>query len=127
MNLLEEILAKVITDKAVKEKVATEGRNALIKKIKNLSDDQVIELLSQGEEINLASLFQTENVSLSLDTPIEDLELQHRTYYCLKAGKLNTIREVIQTPVHKLLKMRNFGKKSLADLQRVLEVAGYKK
>jgi DNA-directed RNA polymerase subunit alpha len=53
--------------------------------------------------------------------PIENLELSVRSLNCLKRDKVNTIGDLLNRPVQELLKIRNFGKKSLAEVNEKLK------
>jgi DNA-directed RNA polymerase subunit alpha len=55
-----------------------------------------------------------------LKTPLEDMDLSVRAYNCLKAAKINSLAELVQYETHVLLKFRNFGKKSLVEIEELL-------
>ncbi|MEP7195768.1 MAG: DNA-directed RNA polymerase subunit alpha [Saprospiraceae bacterium] len=55
-----------------------------------------------------------------LKTNLEDLDLSVRAYNCLKAAKINTLGEMVKYDTHELLKFRNFGKKSLVEIEELL-------
>jgi DNA-directed RNA polymerase subunit alpha len=59
-----------------------------------------------------------------LKTSLEDLDLSVRAYNCLKAAKINTLGELVQYETHELLKFRNFGKKSLVEIEELLQEKG---
>lgn len=59
-----------------------------------------------------------------LKTPLEDLDLSVRAYNCLKAAKINSLSELVQYETHELLKFRNFGKKSLVEIEELLQNKG---
>jgi DNA-directed RNA polymerase subunit alpha len=59
-----------------------------------------------------------------LKTSLEDLDLSVRAYNCLKAAKINTLGEMVQFETHELLKFRNFGKKSLVEIEELLQEKG---
>lgn len=59
-----------------------------------------------------------------LKTSLEDLDLSVRAYNCLKAAKINSLAELVQFETHELLKFRNFGKKSLVEIEELLEIKG---
>ncbi len=59
-----------------------------------------------------------------LKTSLEDLDLSVRAYNCLKAAKINTLGELVQYDTHELLKFRNFGKKSLVEIEELLQDIG---
>ena len=57
-------------------------------------------------------------------TPIEKLELSPRTLNCLKRAQINRVGEVLEMADDDLLKIRNFGEKSLVELQEKLAEHG---
>lgn len=59
-----------------------------------------------------------------LKTSLEDLDLSVRAYNCLKAAKINALGELVKYDTHELLKFRNFGKKSLVEIEELLQVKG---
>jgi len=59
-----------------------------------------------------------------LKTSLEDLDLSVRAYNCLKAAKINTLGELVHYDTHELLKFRNFGKKSLVEIEELLQDKG---
>ncbi len=56
-----------------------------------------------------------------LKTSLEDLDLSVRAYNCLKAAKINSLAELVRYDMHELLKFRNFGKKSLVEIEELLQ------
>jgi DNA-directed RNA polymerase subunit alpha len=59
-----------------------------------------------------------------LKTSLEDLDLSVRAYNCLKAAKINSLSELVKYDTHELLKFRNFGKKSLVEIEELLQDKG---
>ena len=57
-------------------------------------------------------------------TPIERLELSHRTLNCLKRAHITRVGEVLEMSDEELLKIRNFGEKSLSELRSRLDEQG---
>jgi DNA-directed RNA polymerase subunit alpha len=55
-----------------------------------------------------------------LKTPLEDLDLSVRAFNCLKAAKINSLSELVQYEQEDLMKFRNFGQKSLSEIEQVL-------
>ncbi len=55
-----------------------------------------------------------------LSTPIEDLELSVRSYNCLKRQKIDTLEQLINYTEEDLLKIRNFGQKSMNEIKEKL-------
>ncbi len=59
-----------------------------------------------------------------LKTPLEDMDLSVRAFNCLKAAKINSLEELVQFNTNDLLKFRNFGKKSLVEIEALLHEKG---
>ncbi|MBL16260.1 MAG: DNA-directed RNA polymerase subunit alpha [Chloroflexi bacterium] len=57
-------------------------------------------------------------------TPIEKLELSPRTLNCLKRSHISKVGEVLEVSDEELLKIRNFGEKSLVELKKKLAEHG---
>ena len=56
--------------------------------------------------------------------PIEKLELSPRTLNCLKRAHMSKVGQVLETPDDELLKIRNFGEKSLEELKAKIQELG---
>jgi len=59
-----------------------------------------------------------------LETPVDELELSVRSSNCLDAAGIKTLGELVQKTESEMLKYRNFGRKSLSELQNVLAKYG---
>ncbi len=59
-----------------------------------------------------------------LQMPVDELELSVRSSNCLRAAEITTLGDLVQKTESEMLKYRNFGKKSLSELQNVLERFG---
>ena len=57
---------------------------------------------------------------------VENLDLSARTLNCLKRANLNRVGDVIAVPRAELLKIRNFGQRSITELFEKLESHGVK-
>lgn len=60
----------------------------------------------------------------ALDTTIEELELSVRSYNCLKRANIQTVGEMIKYSEHDIMNVRNFGKKSLDEINEKLAALG---
>lgn len=67
--------------------------------------------------------FSTEQARI-LATPIKDLDMSIRAKNCLRAAELYTLSEVLQTPIRDILKLRNFGKKSVREIRDIFDKLG---
>jgi DNA-directed RNA polymerase subunit alpha len=65
-----------------------------------------------------------EELLAKLRMPISELELSVRSSNCLREAKINTIGELVQKTEMEMLKYRNFGKKSLAEINEILKGLG---
>lgn len=59
-----------------------------------------------------------------LDKSIEELELSVRSFNCLEAASIKTIRDLVQKSESEMLKYRNFGRKSLSEIKAILKDMG---
>ncbi|MBI4436984.1 MAG: DNA-directed RNA polymerase subunit alpha [Candidatus Omnitrophica bacterium] len=59
-----------------------------------------------------------------LKQPVSELELSVRSANCLRAEKIKTIEQLVRRTESDMLKFRNFGKKSLAEINEVLNAMG---
>ena len=59
-----------------------------------------------------------------LDKSIEELELSVRSFNCLEAASIKTIRDLVQKSESEMLKYRNFGRKSLSEIKAILKEMG---
>ncbi|MFC1501905.1 DNA-directed RNA polymerase subunit alpha C-terminal domain-containing protein, partial [bacterium] len=59
-----------------------------------------------------------------LKMSVEELELSVRSQNCLKAANIQTIGDLVRRDDQEMLKFRNFGRKSLQELSKILEEKG---
>ena len=59
-----------------------------------------------------------------LQTSVDDLELSVRSHNCLRAANIKTIADLVRRDEPELLKFRNFGRKSLAELSEIVDKYG---
>jgi DNA-directed RNA polymerase subunit alpha len=59
------------------------------------------------------------------DVRIEELDFSVRTYNCLKKANIQTVADLVQTSEEELMNIRNFGRKSLVEVQEKLAQFGY--
>ena len=63
-------------------------------------------------------------VASNLQKSVDELELSVRSYNCLKNANIKTISELVQRTDAEMLKTRNFGRKSLNEIKKILEEMG---
>ena len=79
----------------------------------------VVEAEELGGEIS-----PMEEMREKLDRSIEELELSVRSFNCLEAAGIKTIRDLVQKGESEMLKYRNFGRKSLSEIKNILKEMG---
>jgi DNA-directed RNA polymerase subunit alpha len=67
---------------------------------------------------------ERERVKKILLTPVDDLELSVRSHNCLKAANIKNLAELVRRDESEMLRFRNFGRKSLAELMEIVETLG---
>lgn len=115
----EKLVMDITTDGSVNSKEALTIAGKILKEhIEKFITEEIDEPFTQEEEEVDA---EKQRVANLLKTSIEDLNLSVRSYNCLKSANINTIGELVSRDEQDLLKFRNFGKKSLAELVEVIE------
>ncbi len=120
----EKLIITVETDGSVTPKNALkEAAKILIKHFMLFSDEKItldsINKLEE-EEFDETSLHMRQ----LLKTKLVDLDLSVRALNCLKAADIETLGNLVEYNKNDLLKFRNFGKKSLTELDNLLQVKG---
>ncbi len=115
----EKLVMDITTDGSINSKEALTIAGKILKEhIEKFITEEIDEPFTQEEEEVDAEKQRIKNL---LKTSIEDLNLSVRSYNCLKSANINTIGELVARDEQDLLKFRNFGKKSLAELVEVIE------
>jgi DNA-directed RNA polymerase subunit alpha len=77
-----------------------------------------------GEEGEVEEESLSPDVLEKLRLPVTELELSVRSANCLREAKIKTMADLVQRNEPEMLKFRNFGKKSLAEIQEILKGMG---
>lgn len=116
----EKLIMEVITDGTIHpEEAVKEASRILIQHLMIITDEN-ISLDTKREEKESVVDEETLQLRKVLNTPLEDLELSVRAFNCLKAAKINSLSELVQYTQEELMKFRNFGQKSLSEIEQVL-------
>ncbi len=78
----------------------------------------------EEEKVENAKDAETERLRKILTTNVDDLELSVRSHNCLKAANIKTLADLVKRDESEMLKFRNFGRKSLAELIEIVENYG---
>ena len=76
---------------------------------------------------NIAGIMQEkkiDNITKTLETPIEEVEFSVRAYNCLKRAGIHTVQELVNKKENEVTKIRNLGKKSLKEVLDKVEELG---
>lgn len=120
----EKLILDIETDGSINPKDAmTEAAKILIYHLMLFSDERITLMDEQktvSEDFDEGSL----HIRQLLKTKLVDMDLSVRALNCLKAAEVETIGELVALNKADLLKFRNFGKKSLTELDELLERNG---
>jgi len=120
----EKLIFEITTDGSIIPKDAlTEAAKILIHHFMLFSDERItldVEEKSVTEEFDESSLHMRQ----LLMTKLTDLDLSVRALNCLKAAEIDTLGDLVSFDKNDLLKFRNFGKKSLSELEDLVDAKG---
>lgn len=120
----EKLIMDVVTDGTIHpEEAVKEASRILIQHLMIITDEN-ISLDNKKEERENVVDEETLQLRKILGTPLEDLELSVRAFNCLKAAKINSLSELVNYTQDELMKFRNFGQKSLSEIEQVLHERG---
>ncbi len=132
----EQLVMEVTTDGTIHpEEAVKEASRILIQHLMIITDENLTfeprragsggGMVMAGQEDNAPQMDEeTTQLRKTLGTPLEDLELSVRAFNCLKAAKINSLSELVQYTQEELMKFRNFGQKSLSEIEQVLHERG---
>ena len=120
----EKLSIEITTDGSIHpEEALKEAAKILIQHFMLFSD----ELITLDTQVKEAPQEVDENVlhiRKILKTPLSDLDLSVRAYNCLKAADIKSLSDLVSYDIGDLLKFRNFGKKSLSELEELVRDKG---
>jgi DNA-directed RNA polymerase subunit alpha len=120
----EKLIIDIDTDGSIHPKEALkEAAKILIHHFMLFSDEKITldsDEKSETEEFDETSLHMRQ----LLKTKLVDMDLSVRALNCLKAADVETLGELVSYNKNDLLKFRNFGKKSLTELEDLIESKG---
>jgi len=120
----EKLVMDVTTDGTIHpEEAVKEASRILIQHLMIITDENISldNKKEEKEDTVDEGMLQLRKV---LNTPLEDLELSVRAFNCLKAAKINSLSELVQYTQDELMKFRNFGQKSLTEIEQMLNDRG---
>lgn len=116
----EKLTIEIETDGTINPKYALkEAASILISHFMLFSDDKITLIPKMSRMEREVDTFSQEMRQL-LATKLVELDLSVRALNCLKAASIDTLADLVSKSPEELLKIRNFGKKSLAEVEDVL-------
>ncbi|MFZ9612282.1 MAG: DNA-directed RNA polymerase subunit alpha [Crocinitomicaceae bacterium] len=120
----EKLVFNIKTDGSIHPKEALkEAAKILIHHFMLFSDERITldsEIKAESEEFDETSLHMRQ----LLKTKLVDMDLSVRALNCLKAADVETLGDLVSYAKSDLLKFRNFGKKSLTELEDLVDSKG---
>jgi DNA-directed RNA polymerase subunit alpha len=120
----EQLILDIETDGSIHpEKALEEAAHILIQHFMLFSDKSIeLETEKSGEieQVDEEML----HMRKLLKTSLNDLDLSVRAYNCLKAADVRSLGDLVRLEISDMMKFRNFGKKSLAELEQLVQEKG---
>ncbi|MEZ4807109.1 MAG: DNA-directed RNA polymerase subunit alpha [Flavobacteriales bacterium] len=124
----EKLTIEVVTDGSITPKNALqEAAKILIHHFMLFSDERIsLEVEDRGSSVADVEEFDETSLHMRqlLKTKLVDMDLSVRALNCLKAADIETLGDLVSFNKNDLLKFRNFGKKSLTELEDLVENKG---
>ncbi|MGC6284118.1 MAG: DNA-directed RNA polymerase subunit alpha [Polaribacter sp.] len=120
----EKLVFDIDTDGSINPKDAlTEAAKILIHHFMLFSDERIT---LEADEIAQTETYDEESLHMRqlLKTRLIDMDLSVRALNCLKAAEVETLGDLVSFNKSDLMKFRNFGKKSLTELEELVLVKG---
>ena len=120
----EKLVFEIATDGSIHPKDAlTEAAKTLIHHFMLFSDERIT---LEADEIAQAEVYDEESLHMRqlLKTKLIDMDLSVRALNCLKAAEVDTLGDLVSFNKSDLMKFRNFGKKSLTELEDLVVSKG---
>jgi DNA-directed RNA polymerase subunit alpha len=118
----EKLVFEIKTDGSIHPKDAlTEAAKVLIHHFMLFSDERIT---LEADEIAQTESYDEESLHMRqlLKTKLVDMDLSVRALNCLKAAEVETLGDLVSFNKNDLMKFRNFGKKSLTELDELVAV-----
>ena len=120
----EKLIFEIISDGSIHPKDAlTEAAKTLIHHFLLFSDERIT---LEADEIAQTETYDEESLHMRqlLKTKLIDMDLSVRALNCLKAAEVDTLGDLVSYNKNDLMKFRNFGKKSLTELEELVVLKG---
>jgi len=120
----EKLILEIQTDGSIHPEDALKGSAQLLIKHFFLFSDKDMEFAEDNsDEIEVVDE-ELLHMRKLLKTSLNDLDLSVRAYNCLKAADIKTLGDLVSIEISDMMKFRNFGKKSLTELEELVDNKG---
>jgi DNA-directed RNA polymerase subunit alpha len=119
MTNFDKLILDVHTDGSVSPNEAVSSAGKTLAELLGLFAD-----FGEGVGLELGDVVLAESSSPDLDLPIEALDLSERPRNCLRRAQIATVGELVERTEEDLLKITNFGQKSLEEVTAKLDELG---
>ena len=116
----EKLIIEILTDGSIQPKEALKEAAKILIHHFMLFSDEKIAMETVDTEVNEEFDEEILHMRQLLKTKLSDIDLSVRALNCLKAADVDTLGELVHYNKNDLLKFRNFGKKSLTELDELL-------
>ena len=121
-NDYEELNLEITTDGSIKPEDALSNAGTVLKDHINLFIN--FDMEQEEHKVETEKDAEAERIRKILLTNVDDLELSVRSHNCLKAANIKILGDLVRKDESEMLKFRNFGRKSLAELIEIVENYG---
>lgn len=121
-NDYEMLTLEIHTDGSITPEDALSNAGTILRDHINLFINFDIE--QEEHKVETEKDAESERIRKILITSVDDLELSVRSHNCLKAANIKTLGDLVRKDESEMLKFRNFGRKSLAELIDIVENYG---
>ena len=121
-NDFEKLTLEITTDGSITPDDALTQAAKILKEHIQLFINFDIE--QEEEQASSVKDSERDRIRKILLTNVDDLELSVRSHNCLKAANIKNLAELVRKDESEMLKFRNFGRKSLAELMEIVETLG---
>lgn len=121
-NDFEKLTLEITTDGSITPEDALTNSGKILRDHVQLFINFDVE--QEEEKVVSEQDAEKERIKKILLTSVDDLELSVRSHNCLKAANIKNLAELVRRDENEMLKFRNFGRKSLAELIEIVDNYG---
>lgn len=124
----EKLILEIQSDGSIHPEEALKGAAHILIQHFALFSDQTMQIQQPRPIAEIAGTVSVDEETMQmrkmLKTPLEDLGLSVRAYNCLKAADVRSLGDLVKLDLSEMMKFRNFGKKSLTELENLVAEKG---